>query len=144
MEGAVISGLIAQEERELAFFFLEGEGVVCHGEVLQALGTITEPVMLGHFEDENPLSYGFDLVLDGKAVEEMVKLVLIFGGQDDEGAGEAETEIIHAGSGFAGFGFGTSGELSVFAIGSDLRLGGHGCSFVGRMARVVCGGVRLE
>jgi hypothetical protein len=45
---------------------------------------------------------------------------------DDEGAGgEAVEEAVHGGAGLAFFGAGAGGELRVFAIGVELRVGSH-------------------
>ncbi len=129
MQGAIIGGLIAQEQGELAFFFEEGQGGIVHHGVLEALGALAEPVMLGHFEDEDAFGHGFDLMLHRKAVEEVVECVLIFGFEDGEDAGEAETEIVHARGGFSGFGVRASGVLGVGLVGFYLGFCGQGVPF---------------
>ena len=117
VEGAVVGGLVAKEERELAVLVFGGQ-IFGHRYVLEALGTLAEPVVLGHFLDQQGFGEGGGLVLGAKAAEESVEFVLVFGRQDGErAAGEAVTEIVQAGRGFAGFGDGAGGVLRVGLVG---------------------------
>ena len=118
MEGAVVGGLIAEEQCELAFLVFHWQ-IVGHGDVLEALSALAEPVVLGHFLDEQGFGDGGWLVLGAEAAEEGVEFVLILRGKDGEGAGEAVA------GGFPGFGFGSGAVLRVFLVRADLGFGGH-------------------
>lgn len=124
MEGTVVGGLVAEEERELAFLIAEGQ-IVCHSDVLETLGALAEPVVLRHILDQDGFGGGGGLVLGAEGVEELVEFMLIFGRQDVKGAGEAMAQIVFAGCGFSGVSGGTGGELGVLAIGGNLGSGGH-------------------
>lgn len=129
MEGAVVGGLVAKEESELALLIAQRK-IVGHSDVLEALGALAEPVMLRHFLDQESFGHGGGLVFGAKAAEEVVEFVLVFGRQDGEGAaGEAVAEIVEAGGGFTGFGLRSGGELRVFLVGGDLDVSGHGGVF---------------
>ena len=60
----------------------------------------------------------------------------VVGGQADSAAGEAGFEGVETDFGFAFFGGGAGGFLSVFAIGGELGFGDGGC--------IVAGGVVAE
>ena len=56
-------------------------------------------------------------------VEEVVELVLVFVGEDAEGAGQAVFGCVRGGTGAAFFGAGTGGELGVGLVGEDSSCG---------------------
>ena len=137
MKGAVVGCLIAQEQRELTVLLFLGQIRITHRKVLEALSALAEPVVLGHFCDQEGFGGGCGLVLGAKAAEEGVEFVLVFfqarttgtkrpvrlGGQDGEGAGEAVAEVVEAGCGFTGFGDRACGVLRVGLVGADLGFG---------------------
>ena len=125
VKGAVIGGLVAQEERELVVLVFGGEIRFSQGDVLEALRALAEPVVLRHLFDQNRFGEGGGLMLGAKAADEVIEFILIFRGQDGEGAGEAVAEIVHRGSGFAFRGFWSCAVLSVLLVGGYLRWGRH-------------------
>ena len=124
MEGALVGGLVAQTESELLFVHnLAGARIVA-GE-FEVQGAATEPVMLRHGFNEHGFRDGFGVVLFAKVGEKRIKIGLRFCGKDAEGSGEAVADAVQSRGGFTGVGLGTGRELGVFAIGLDLRFGGH-------------------
>jgi hypothetical protein len=57
----------------------------------------------------------------------VIVFVLVFEVENSEGtAGESVLEVVLAGCGFAGFGFGAGGVLRIRLIGGNLGFRGHG------------------
>jgi hypothetical protein len=66
---------------------------------------------------------------------EVFVVFLLFGLDAVIGGEEAEFGVIAGGFGFAFFGFWAGGGFGVFAVGVDLRFGGHGFEFLSWVVR---------
>jgi hypothetical protein len=123
MEGALVRGLVAQIEGELAIVDHLAGGVVEAG-FFEPHGAVAQPVVLGHGLDERFFGGSSRLVLFLEGGEEFEEFVLRFGRQHPEfaGWGEPVTEVVARGGGFPGFGFRAGGQLRIRPIGGDLRL----------------------
>jgi hypothetical protein len=122
---AVMGGLLAEIKGQFLVVFAAGRFGIEAG-FLERERALGEPLVLGHFFDDEALegAVWFELGLDG-GVERMVT-GLIFPGQDGErAAGEAVREVVERGDGFAFSAGGTGAVLSVGLVGGDLCVGGH-------------------
>jgi len=85
--------------------------------------------MLGHGGDQGFLGFGGGGEFEVEAQEEVFEGEVVLGGQDDEVAGEAVTEIVVRDGSEAGLGLRAGGKLRVGAIGGALSVGRHRDSF---------------
>ena len=111
------------------FFVAEAEGVEFHG-----TGAIEAPMVLRDGDGELVFVgagglEGFEDATLEVDVGEAVGFV-----HDEELAGEAVAAGVHGGTGFAGFGAGSGGELGVGLVGVELGVGDGGGGIVGGAA----------
>ena len=101
-------------------------GFLVEGGLLEAVGAVEEPAVLGHASDEQGFGCLGWFVLGGELAEEIVVGGLVFAGEDAEGVGvvvEAVNGAVLADGGLTGFRRWTGGVRGVLAIGGDLRFG---------------------
>jgi hypothetical protein len=99
MEGALLSGLIPQVEREL--LVIDGEE---HSFVLEPQSALGEPVVFGHVPDQEGFGGGFRLVFGGEGFDEDLELVVILVGKEGELARKSVASVIAGRRRFAFFG----------------------------------------
>ena len=126
MIGAIVSGLVTEIEAELLGV---GRGAVFDGGfeegLLETEGALAQPVMLSHGGGEDLLGFRRRREFEVEVEEEIVVCYAVLGGEDDEGGGQAVTEIVVGDGGETGLGLRSGGELGVGAIGGKLCGGGH-------------------
>lgn len=121
VEGALGGDVVADEEAEVfgkAVF--AADGLAGEGFALETEGAEGEPLVGGHFFDENLLGDGGGLVFGGEVVEESYEFLRIFAGHDGGTGGEAVGEAVAGGDGFAFGRFGSGGLLGILLIGLHL------------------------
>jgi hypothetical protein len=101
------------------------EGAFGDHVILQQLGALAQPVVLGHAIHQHVLGRGGRVVLVAQGLAQVVEVLLFFGVHDFEAAAEAVLEAVLAGAGFAFFGGRAGGVLGVGAVSFDLGGGGH-------------------
>lgn len=103
MEGAVIGGLVAQEEGKL-IEIVRGKGI--H---LQAKRAVGKPVVFGHVMHQQFFGGVGGRVIGNQRLMESGKFGGVFVGQEKGAGSETVFERIAAGSSFAGWGAGAGG-----------------------------------
>ncbi|HEX7361073.1 MAG TPA: hypothetical protein VF283_11350 [Bryobacteraceae bacterium] len=103
------------------FGLLGGVRIKRKAEVLQAKGTIGEPSVFGHFDDQLDFGLADRLLVFDELVEESVELFLLFDVfKDAEFGAEAVFGAVLGDFSPGLNGFGATGFLCVAAIGRDL------------------------
>jgi hypothetical protein len=122
--GALQAGLVLPEAVE-GLEVIEAEGVLEEDGVLGAVDTKDLPLGSGHFLDQEMFRGGLrpEFVLD--LTEQVVEILLIFGGEDEGGSAKAVAEGVEADVRLTFAGLRAGGELGVAAVGRDLFLGRH-------------------
>jgi hypothetical protein len=137
LKDAVVVRLIADVGNK-RFLHVFVKGFVFHFDRLQALGTLAEPMVLGHFVDQDLFGYRGGLVLVTESLFDLIEAFGILAFEQEEGVtGEAMTEVVQAGGFFTSFRNGSGRVLRIFAI----RFALGGCrhdgkkSFLGKRKR---------
>ncbi len=124
MEGPFVRCSVAEIEGE-EFLIGDFGGFLVEAGLLEAIGPVEQPAVLGHAGDEQGFG-GFGwLVLGGELLEEIVVSGLVFAGQDSEGVWvvvEAVNGAVLTDDGLSDIRRWTRRVRGVLAIGSDLRL----------------------
>jgi len=86
VEGSLVRGGVAEVERE-EFLIGDLAGFLIEAGLLQAIGAVEEPAVLGHSGDEQSLGSVLRVLLVAKCLEQSVVLSLVFAGEDAKGVG---------------------------------------------------------
>ncbi len=117
-EAAVVRGLVAQVEGE-RFLLFARVVITGEGEILETLGTEAEPEMFSELVDEGVFTRRGRLMLFAVGGEEIVEVLLVFGGQDGKLAAETVFEVVARRDGESSGGGRAGAELGILAIGSQ-------------------------
>jgi hypothetical protein len=109
-EGPVGGGVVADEESEVL-----GDGEIAIFEhldledmALKTEGAEAQPLVGGHFFDEDLFGVDGGLIFSDQTVDESVEFVGVLAGNDGGVGGEAVRKMVHGGDGFAFGSFGSA------------------------------------